>query len=371
MPGFRLTSPTFLDDDEDKETSAYQQISNVPKVTFVTEFHVLRIAFVVLSLIASHLVVLPWLLLRYLVTFRLFATPENVHAFSVFLSFVLAVAAVKIAGVSLDSALALMRGQHIYKLWAAYALVKVVLRFAVRPHAFTHRMLRGAVRAGSLWGIAAAIVLRAVSTAVQFVLYAIVNGCYLAGLYGRPHLFFSACFHIQAVIAKKYFPKPLEAPPEIEEPIGRIVNCAAVLCHFGDGELEKIATMVEYEFIWAAIRFFLVALTSDGAKLLSNMKRAGQTAIWQFQNGESRFQAGLIVRYPFEPLAIVFFGLLFRGKIVAKNVVRISLLFAALVAPFIINRIKVEKPPSDEPEKKKKKEKGGKGKDKPPKAKEE
>jgi hypothetical protein len=127
--------------------------------------------------------------------------------------------------------------------------------------------------------------------------------------------------------------------------------------------------MVEYEFISAGMRFFLLALTGDGAKLLDMMRRATQSVIWQFQKGGFRFQSALIVLYPFEALAIIFLDLLLRGKTPARILVLANLLIGAFVAPFIINAIKIDKPPPDGPEKKKKKEK--KGKDGPTKEKEE
>jgi len=248
----------------------------------------------------------------------------------------------------------MMRTQNIYKLWAAYTLAKVVMRFIVKPHMFTHQMVRGAVRSGSFFGLIIAIVLHAISNMVQFSLYAVVNGCYLAGLYGKAHLFFSACFHIQAVIAKKYFPKPLEGPPTIDEPVARIVNLIAVLYHFGDGPIAQVALMVEYEFIWALLRFFLLALTEDGAKLLGNMRRASAAAIWQFQNGDLRFESSLIVLYPFEIFAMTFLNLLLRGRYLARGVVLGIVALFAFVAPGVIASLKPEKPEAPaEPKKKK------------------
>jgi hypothetical protein len=166
-------------------------------------------------------------------------------------------------------------------------------------------------------------------------------------------MWLSACFHIQAVIAKKYFPKPLEGPPTREEPVARAVVLVAVLYHFGGADVAQVALMWQFEFVWAIARFALLALTEDGIELYQLMKTAHGDITNQIKSGADRFEESAVVIYPFEIFALIFLNLLLRGKREARLATLAIVLGFGFVAPAVYSLFGPKKAASVEPEKKK------------------
>jgi hypothetical protein len=356
--GCALTTSRFLDDDKDRDDAAYSQIFSIPKISLGSEFHVLRILLVHLTLIAGHLVLLPLWAIKAITSGTLLSTPESCHSFAILLSSVLTIFLILVAGINLNFSYDLISTQKYYKLWAAYTLSKVIIRFCVRMHSFTHRMLRGAIRSSGIVALVIGAAVHSVSTFIYFVIYTIVNGCYLAGLLGKQGLFFSAVLHIQAVIAKKYFPKPTEGPPSVDEPINRTVLIVAVVYHMAKRPFETVSLMVKFEFASAIVRFFMTALTEDGGKLYEIMSQGSNNAVWSFQNSEARFENSLIASYPFEVFALLFLNLVFAGSVLYGVTIAGGIVAVALAGPIVIQLLPATAPVAEAPKLKKEKTKG-------------
>jgi hypothetical protein len=165
-----VTAP-FDDSDKEREDSAFKQVFQIPTMTLISELYVTRTLFLHLTLIAQHIVILPlwspWTILT-----NRFHSAEAQHSIGVFLALALAFSSTFFLPVSYEAAFELLRSQSIYKLWAVYTLVKIVMRHAVKMHVFGHRVLRGAVRTGSFPRFVVGVFVHAVITTIYFYLFA-------------------------------------------------------------------------------------------------------------------------------------------------------------------------------------------------------
>jgi hypothetical protein len=355
---FSVVTPPFSDNDKEREEFAFKQVAEIPKVTFVSELLVIRSLLVHLTLTAGQVITLPLWVLKTVFTWRL-DSPEAVHSVAIFFSSLVTLLLTYVLPLSYDRAFEMMKTQSIYKLWAAYTLVKVVMKHVTKMHVFGHRILRGAIRTGSFFSVVIGVLLHGFITAILFYLYALYNATYLTGLFGKPLLFFSACFHIQAVITKKWLPKVTENPPAIEEPIQRMVLLIAVVYHISYGTFDRVVMMIGFEYAVTFIRFFLCSLTDDAAKWFGALSKGADVTIWQYQNNDARLEESLIVLVPTEVFAVGLVTLIIKGPVQNSIAIGGFLVVFALIGPIVINKINVTKPKETPPanEKKEKKDK--------------
>lgn len=352
-----MISPAFHDDDKENDINALNQMKNIPKVAILSEWHVTRALLVHLVLIGRFVVLLPMSLLKFA------KTPEYKHNFAIFASMVISFAGLHYIGVDFEWGFTLMKTQTIYKLWAVYTLLMIVLKYAFRVHRFTHLIIRGAIREGR--SLILPIFWHSVSNALLFVCYSISNGTYLAGLFGKSTLFFSACIHIQAVIAKKYLPKILEQAPAVAETTRRVLMIIAIVFHLSYGEFSKITMMIGFEYGCAFARYFLTAMCEDSEKFWLAVKDGASNAIWEFKHNDAKFDDSLLVNVPSEIFAMCVVSMALMGPEFNRICIMGGCIALALVGTLIIKLIPMkEKPPAVVLESKK--DKGGKkdGKDK-------
>jgi hypothetical protein len=158
------------------------------------------------------------------------------------------------------------------------------------------------------------------------------------------------------VIAKKYFPKPTEAPPNIDEPINRTVMLVCVVYHIASRPFGEISLLVKFEIAWALVRFFMTALTEDGSKVYTLMSEGSNNAAWLLNNQESRFEGSLIVNYPFEVFALSFGNMIFVGSVGFGVTVAAGIVAVAFVGPQVLKIWPATPPASDGEKSKKEKE---------------
>jgi hypothetical protein len=247
----------------------------------------------------------------------------------------------------------MMSNQSIYKLWAAYTLVKVLMKHVAKMHVWGHRILHASVQTRSIFANFFGILVHAVITLIFFYLYAIYNADYLAGQFLRPSLFFSACFHIQATIAKEFLPKLSENPPAIDEPIQRMVLLIAIVYHLSAHQFSDITIMIGFEYAATFIKFLFCALSEQGSKWYSSLRKGADLAVWQFQHHSGGFDKSLIVLVPTEVFAIGLFTLMIKGPIFNSGVIFGGVIALALLGPLVIKSIKVDPPEEQAPEPKK------------------
>ena len=348
--------PKFSDEEKDAELNAYKEMSHIPQVTLLTELHVTRALVCHLLQISRCLISLPLSLLRG------FGTPEHKHAFAIVLSEVLPLAALLAAGVDFAWGFELMKRQTIYKLWAVYTLLMIVLKFAFKMHKHTHLIIRGAIRENR--SIILPILCHSFSNGFLFICYSISNGTYLAGLFGKAQLFFSACLHIQAIITKKYLPKVLEQNPSISEPIYRTLILFALAFHLTYGEWQQVLMMIEFECGCALGRWLLTSLTEDAPKFYNAVKTGAAGLMWESAHNDSRFDESMLVLIPSEAFAMCVASMMLMGPLVNTIGLAVAVVGVWIVCPIVIKALgPKEKPPPVPKEEKKKKDKDGDAKE--------
>jgi hypothetical protein len=320
----------FSADEQGREEFAFKQVSKIPEITFISEYLVTRTLLLHLTLVAQHVILLPiW---THVAFFKSqFNSRESRHTLGIYLSFAITLGLTFVLPVSYDAAFDLMKTQSIYKLWAVYALVKIVVRHAIKMHKFGHRVLRGAVRTDSFPLFLVGVGVHTAITTLYFYLFALYNACYLAGLCGKSKLFFSACVHIQAAILKKWLPKVTESPPAVEEPCQRMVLWVAVLYHLTSGAFSEIVMMIGFEYVATFGRYFLCSFTEDASKWYEALRKGADAQVLQFQRNDSRLDASLIVQIPTEMFAVGVASLIFKGPLFNSVLIGVSLLGLAMV----------------------------------------
>lgn len=344
--------PKFSDEEKDSELQAFGDMSQIPRVTLFTELHVTKALVCHLLQISRCIISLPLSLLRG------FGTPEHKAAFAIVASEVIAMAAVLAAGLDFSWGFELMKRQTIYKLWAVYTLLMIVLKFAIKMHKFTHLVIRGAIRENK--SIVLPILCHSFTNLFLFMCYSVSNGTYLAGLFGKSQLFFSACIHIQAIITKKYLPKVLDQNPCISEPINRTLMLLALAFHLTYGNWRQVLMMIEFEYGCAFGRWMLTSLTEDSTKFYDAVRTGTLRLIWESAHNDSRFDESMLVLIPSEIFAMSVVSMMIMGPL--QNTIALGGIVVGvwIVAPLLVKLMC----PKEKPEAAPKAEKKGKDKGK-------
>lgn len=351
-------APIFNDNDKEIEESAYEAMKYIPVMPFFVEWQMLRAIYVTFIVTAQNLIILPISLLKVKLS-----DPRYKHSIAIFSSMVLSFCAIYFSGLSFDSGLQLMKAQSIYKLWAVYTLCMIVGKYLARIHTFTHKIIRGAIRKNR--SIFFPIIVHALSNLLYFAYFSIVNGTYIAGLYGKASLFLSACIHIQAVIAKKFLPKVVEGSPIITQTSQRLSAIIALAHHMYLGPIEEVKLMIYFELGCSLCKSLLASLTEDSPKYMKAMKGGADAVIYDFLENNSRIENSFIALAPTEIYSIIVVFLILQGPLILTFGLLGGLGFFSFVAPFFVFRPAA--PPADkkdDAEKQEKKEVNEKPKDK-------
>ena len=339
----------FNDEEKEQEIKSEKLLSYVIPMTF-GEIHVIRAMIVFATMISQFIVVYPYTLIS-----NIGKSPEYKAAFATYMSMFLACVFLYFLRFDIDSGLIMLRSQSFYKLWAVYTLFFIVLRFLNRIHKHTHRIIRGAIRSGH--SLVIPILLHTISTMMISGSYCVYVGAYLAGLYGKAILFISACLHIQAVIAKKYFPKVLETLPHYNETINRFVMLFAIGNHLSDGLFSQIYLMVVFEYSFAFVRFFLTSITEDSKKVYLSLKCGSQSLCYQYIHNDDPFEQSIIMNAPIESFVVLTIFLMKQGPMLNVYVIAAIIAIFALFGPFLVRALAPDTKPEYSVEKKKKKKK--------------
>lgn len=331
--------PNFDERDKEKEIAAYDQISQIPKYILQYHLKVFQSFFVLLIILCSDIVKFPYVIFKSIRD----RSQQSKNVIAISFSLITTLVLFKLFGIDFDSGLRLMNAQSIYKLWAIYTLFQIIIKFLMKVHVFTHKAIRGAIRKGEKLYIP--ILLHSLSNALLFGCYSIYNGCYLAGLYGKKNIIFSASIHIQAIIAKKFFPKILETPPVINESINLFVLLFAVVDHLRVGRLSKIKDLVLYHFVCLFVRFVLTALTEDSSKFYKSVCDGAASVCAQFHGSAERTDSSLMLTFPSEVFYLSMFYLFDMGPVFNSAILFACVLLLGLVGPrFIPSPVPQETP---------------------------
>lgn len=328
--------PNFDERDKEKEIVAYDQIKNMPRDVLYFHLKVFQSFYVLLIIICRNIVMIPFFFFKS----KGDKSPQAKNVKSFIISMLCSFTIIYGMGLDFDSGLELMKIQTIYKLWAVYALFQIIIKFMMKVHAFTHKIIRGAIRQEK--SLILPILLHSFSTCLLFGCYSIYNGCYLSGLYGKKNIMFSAAIHIQAIIAKKYLPKVLETPPAINEPINLIVLLLSIIDHLRIGNLYEIKDIIIYQFACLFIRFFLTTLTEDSPKFYKSLSEGVNSIYSQFQGNSERTDSSLMLGFPSEVFSVSLLFLLVQGPFINSIFLLIFILLISFIGPILIPKPKQE-----------------------------
>ncbi|KAH0793247.1 hypothetical protein GPJ56_002805 [Histomonas meleagridis] len=342
--------PHFDDLDKEKDIKAYEGIKNIPSITVLSEFKVMQALMAHLSIITGNIVRLPLQLLKYK------STPEFKNSFALLASIIIAFLGIYFAGLDFDSGLELMKTQTIYKLWAVYTLFQIVIKFLMKVHSYTNKMIRGAIRENKSMIIP--ILVHSLSNALIFGCYSIYNGCYLAGLYGKKNIMFSASVHIQAIVMKKFFPKIAENNIASES-ILRLVMIFSIADHLRVGTVGEVKEIIIYQYICCFARFFLTSISEDADKLRKLYDEGLKDIFAQLNGAKVREELSIMQTFPSEAFTLTVLFLIVQGPFVNSVVTALITVALAFIGPVFIklNAPKQEKKDEKKEENNEKKDK--------------
>ena len=296
-----MSVPRFSDCERDAELQAYKAMSSIPEVIFLSEVQVLKAVGCFISQIGRCIFGLP---IRAFREFR--------YSITLFLSMLIPLCLVHAAGFSFCSGFEFARQQPIYKLWSIYGLLWVVISYLAKVHKQTHLILRSSIANNN--NLLLPVFWHSVSNLLIFVCLSIDAGTFIAGLFGKAGLFFTACVQTQGIILKKFLPKPLNPDPAAREPSHRLLVALAVAVHLTcGGNLRDIAFFIELDWACALARWVVLSMTSDGIGFYEHLRETVNSFTQECRGGVVPFEKSIIFRIPIEAFAMAVISLSLLG----------------------------------------------------------
>lgn len=325
--------PPFLDGDKEADAQAFATVPYVIPTIF-SELHVFRCIFVYLTMIANQIVFFP---LELIARIKLMNDPRHKYALCVFICWLITFLIPVVFRIPLEISITIILNQKFYKIWKFFTLMFIVQRFLAKVHIHTHKILRGAIWQGK--SLFFPIIIHTISNFLILFAYDIYFGSYLAGLYGKPGLFISACLHIQALVAKKFLPKVLDYPPNYTLPAERLIVLFSILLHLRTEPFGKVIGLITFEYSFVLIKSFLVSISEDSKEFYEQLKFGADGAFFRFYNGEHSISGSIIVNFPIEVFSIFTLLLIVKGPFINSICILAAVLLFAFVGSAICNNV--------------------------------
>lgn len=277
----------------------------------MSEIHVLKAMACFLSQIGRCIFGLP------IRAFREFRSDNGRYSIALVLSMLIPLCLVHATGFSFCTGFEFCRQQPIYKLWSIYGLLWVVISYLAKVHKQTHLILRSSIANNN--SLLLPVFWHSVSNLLIFICLSVDAGTFIAGLFGKAGLFFTACIQTQGIILKKFLPKPLTPDPAAREPSHLLLVALAVAVHLTcGGNLRDIAFFIELDLACTLARWVVVSMTSDGISFYEHLRETVNSFAQECRGTVVPFEKSIIVRVPIEAFAMSVVSLALLGPTLAS-----------------------------------------------------
>lgn len=333
---FTGVAPVFSDEDKAAESEAYNVMINIPKVSLMTEFQVLKSACVHICQIGRMLIHGP------IAVLRVNDTPEYKHNLAIVISMTLAIGGMYALGLGFDSGLEFVRWQKLYKLWSLYSISQLLIAAGMKIQVHSHRMIRGAIRRKT--SMILPVIIHTFSNLLLFASYSLANGTLLGGLYGKKKMVLSVCVRTYTLMLKKYLSGFFGITTVIDEPVSRLRVLFAVVSHLSQGNLADVRLLVEFEAVSMCLKFFLTAMTENSVEFYESLRASASSVAWEFLHNDVPFGESILAIFPVEVFGMIVISLILTGPALRSAILIAVVCITGMLGPIVIKALVSQKP---------------------------
>lgn len=261
-----IVTPPLNDEDAAADIETYERLKDIVLYPFHIEYLAFKGVLIQLFFATRDFLLLPIFLIKPS------KDPLKTQYNSVVaLGLIITCAIMHIFSITIEDAVEIISQQKIYKIWAIYTIVIIMVRYTPKMHNMGYQAIRGALRLKK--SLVGPLITKIVADSFEYFLLTLQAGTLIAGSGGKNNLFLSAVLHIEFIVFKKFIPKASDGNPLVFEATNRILMGIAVLNHWQFAKYNECYVLIFCEYFFAMIRFYFVAFSDEASKYQRKMEK--------------------------------------------------------------------------------------------------